>query len=144
MKNDIQKLRWAGFLLACLMTVALGVSAIRQHACESSFHTVQAKLVRVDERYGTTPGTKMTLYKTAYYEYTVDGENYVSSQAMLPVSFRKVGLSYQIRYNPENPMELQDLYQWYTTLAAGGMLAIVCVALGKIVFSDRKSYLSRK
>lgn len=114
----------------------LGVSAVRQYMYESSFQTVQAKLIRVESQDGMTSENNMTLYSTAYYEYVVNGQWYISSRDMFSVSFKKVGAVYNIRYNPENPTELQNPYNWYTTIVTTGMFALASLGLGKMLLSD--------
>ena len=136
MGNEVKRLRWISFLLALVLTVVLVASAVSQYTYMASFQPIQATLVQIGGRYGTTSSTRMTLYKTAYYEYTVEGKSYISPQEILPISFRKVGSVYSVRYNPDDPAELQDSYEWYTTIAAAAVLAAVSIGLGKLLLKD--------
>lgn len=144
MKYDLKKLRWIGFLLGLVFTVALAISAINQYAYHSSFQPVQAQLIRVDARYGTNADTRMTLYKTAYYEYTVEGKIYISPQAIVFGAFRKIGTTYRVRYNPTNPAELENTYQWYTTIIALGMLLLFSIGMGKVLVADSMRHFIRR
>lgn len=140
MKYDVKKLQWIGFLLGLVFTVALVISAINQYMHNSRFQPVRAKLVRVDARYGTNSDTRMTVYKTAYYEYIVEGKKYVSPQAIWLVSFRKIGTMCTVRYNPTNPTELENTYQWHTTIIALGMLVLFSIGMGKVLLPDIMRY----
>ncbi len=73
----------------------------------SSYKEVEAKIISVDSRYGTaTNPDSRTHYVT--YKYMAEGREYTAKRQVFTKTGKKEGKTEKIRYNPENPSEIEN------------------------------------
>lgn len=119
--------------------IVFGIFAIKRINKGKSFTPVQGVITRIDAQSGgidENGNTEYTYY--VFVKYTVDGTEYESELGEYQSSYRE-GDSIEVKYNPDNPSEIQST----STLSAILTIAmpIVAVLAGAVLLF--KSLFSR-
>ena len=75
----------------------------------SDYEKVEARIVSVDSKYGSGSNSKSRTYYVTY-QYKIEGEQYNSKTQVFTKSGKKIDDIVVIRYNPENPSEIENEY----------------------------------
>ena len=114
---------WSVFAVATLVLFTVFIIRVIH---DSSFKKAEATVARV-YMVGTTPDSDGKYY--AEYEFELDGERIVAKKQIFGKFGKTEGKTETVRYNPDDPTELENTMLKYSVLIAAGFVALITLLL---------------
>ena len=129
-----------GILSICILLIIIFVVLLVKDKIKySNYNSVQAEITKVETVHGKHNDTNMTRDYYITYKYSIENKEYTSKKQVFTKSGKTVGDVEEIKYNPNDFLDIENTLLTNTYRALIIFLIIFSTLLGIVIFK-REEY----